>query len=52
MTFNAVVENCENRNESFLCKYPFDDFKQESNVPVLIGANSEEGGIFVARKWF
>jgi len=45
-----VVENCAGQKESFLCKYPLLDFKQESKVPVLIGMNSAEGGIFASRK--
>jgi len=44
-----VVENCD-RKGSFLCKYPLLGFKQESEVPVLMGMNSGEGGIFAARE--
>jgi len=45
-----VVENCEDET-GFLCKYPLLDFKQETNVPVLMGMNSGEGGLFTARKF-
>lgn len=45
-----VVENCKNHKESFLCNYPLTNFKQESNVPVLMGMNSGEGGVFASRK--
>uniref|UniRef100_A0A2H8TEY6 Carboxylic ester hydrolase n=2 Tax=Melanaphis sacchari TaxID=742174 RepID=A0A2H8TEY6_9HEMI len=48
ITFMPVVENCENKT-GFLCKYPLLDFKQETNVPILMGMNSGEGGIFAAR---
>lgn len=44
-----VVENCS-KTGAFLCNYPLLDFKQESNVPVLMGMNSGEGGLFAARK--
>lgn len=50
ITFMPVVENCD-RKGSFLCKYPLLDFKQESEVPVLMGMNSGEGGIFAARMY-
>lgn len=42
-----VVENCE-KKAGFLCKYPLLDFKQESNVSILMGMNSGEGGLFAA----
>jgi len=46
-----VAENCNNKKkESFLCKYPLLDFKQISKVPVLMGMNSAEGGLFASRK--
>ncbi|XP_060845477.1 uncharacterized protein LOC132925065 [Rhopalosiphum padi] len=48
ITFMPVVENCENKT-GFLCKYPLVDFKQETNVPILMGMNSGEGGLFAAR---
>lgn len=44
-----VLENCSNEG-AFLCNYPLHDFKQEYNVPVLMGMNSGEGGLFAARK--
>jgi len=44
-----VVENCENKT-GFLCRHPLLDFKQESNVPILMGMNSGEGGLFAARE--
>ncbi|CAH1724878.1 unnamed protein product [Aphis gossypii] len=46
--FMPVVENCENKT-GFLCKYPLTNFKQENNVPILMGMNSGEGGLFAAR---
>lgn len=49
MTFMPVVENCD-KKESFLCKYPLRDFKEESAVPILMGMNTAEGGIFAARE--
>lgn len=48
ITFMPVVENCENKT-GFLCRHPLIDFKQESNVPILMGMNSGEGGLFAAR---
>jgi len=45
-----VAENCNKKKESFLCKYPLLDFKQISKVPVIIGMNSGEGGLFASRK--
>jgi len=48
--FPPVVESCDSNQESFLCNHPITDFKQESNVPVVIGLNSGEGGVFVACK--
>jgi len=45
-----VAENCKRKKESFLCKYPLLDFKQISKVPVLMGMNTGEGGIFASRK--
>jgi len=45
-----VAENCNRKKESFLCKYPSLDFKQISKVPVIIGMNSGEGGIFASSK--
>lgn len=51
ITFMPVVENCVNKT-GFLCKYPLLDFEQESNVPILMGMNSGEGGLFAARELF
>lgn len=51
ITFMPVVEQCQNNN-GFLCKYPLVNFKQESNVPVLMGMNSGEGGLFAASEFF
>lgn len=48
ITLAPVVENCNNKNESFLCKYPLLGFTQETNVPILMGMNSGEGGIFAS----
>jgi len=45
-----VVENCENKT-GFLCKYPLTNFKQENNVPILMGMNSGEGGLFAASEF-
>jgi len=45
-----VAESCNRKKESFLCNYPLVYFKQKSRVPVLIGMNSGEGGIFASRK--
>ncbi|VVC41621.1 Carboxylesterase type B, conserved site,Carboxylesterase, type B,Carboxylesterase type B [Cinara cedri] len=49
ITFMPVVEQFNSKTEQFLSRYPLLDFNQESNVPVLIGMNSGEGGLFVAR---
>ncbi|KAL5242170.1 hypothetical protein ACI65C_009580 [Semiaphis heraclei] len=51
INFMPVAENCNKKKESFLCKYPLLDFKQKSKVPVLIGMNSGEGGIFASRMY-
>ncbi|VVC43776.1 Carboxylesterase type B, conserved site,Carboxylesterase, type B,Carboxylesterase type B [Cinara cedri] len=54
LNFSPVVECrhlCNEHHESFLTKYPPLEFKQESNVPVLIGHTSSEGGIFVSRMY-
>lgn len=48
ISFMPVVDKFNGRN-SFLTRYPLRDFKQESNVPVLLGLNSGEGGLFAAR---
>lgn len=46
-----VVENCDGGGEdAFLCNHPVYDLKQESFVPVIIGLNSAEGGMFASRK--
>lgn len=45
-----VPENCHNKTGSFLCQYPLHGFTQETNVPILMGMTSGEGGIFVARR--
>jgi len=50
INFMPVVENCNRKEESFLCKYPLLEFKKESEIPVLMGMNSGEGGIFVSRE--
>lgn len=47
-----VVENCDDKKQQFLCKYPPIDFKQESIVPVIIGMASSEGGYLAASKYF
>lgn len=39
-----------NSKDSFLREYPLREFKQESKVPVLLGMNSGEGGLFAARE--
>lgn len=46
-----VVDNFNTKTERFLTRFPLLDFKQESNVPVLMGMNSGEGGLFVARQY-
>jgi len=45
-----VAESCNSKKESFLCNYPLLDFNQISKVPVLMGMNTGEGGIFASRK--
>jgi len=45
-----VAENCNKNKEAFLCKYPSLDFEQISKVPVLMGMNSGEGGLFASSK--
>jgi len=45
-----VAENCDSKKDSFICKYPLLDFEQISKVPVLIGMNSGEGGLFASSK--
>lgn len=47
-----VVENCNNNNESFLCEYPLLDLTLKSNVPILMGMNSGEGGVLAARELY
>lgn len=49
VTFSPVVEKCDKNKNSFLCNYPLKYFKQESLVPIIIGMNSGEGGLFAAR---
>ncbi|XP_008180697.1 esterase FE4 [Acyrthosiphon pisum] len=51
INFMPVAENCNEKKESFLCKYPLLDFEQISKVPVLMGMNSGEGGIFASRMY-
>ncbi|XP_050531754.1 venom carboxylesterase-6-like isoform X2 [Daktulosphaira vitifoliae] len=46
VTFPPTVENC--RSDAFICVNPLVKFQQESNVPVIIGVNSAEGGLIVA----
>jgi len=50
INFMPVAENCNKNKEAFLCKYPSLDFEQISKVPVLMGMNSGEGGIFASSK--
>jgi len=50
INFMPVAESCDRKKESFLCKYPLLDFKQISKVPVLMGMNTAEGGLFASRK--
>jgi len=45
-----VAEKCNCRKESFLYNYPLLCFKQITKVPILIGMNSGEGGIFASRE--
>jgi len=51
INFMPVAESCSRKKESFLCNYPLIDFKQKSRVPVLIGMNSGEGGLFASRMY-
>ncbi|CAI6344926.1 unnamed protein product [Macrosiphum euphorbiae] len=51
INFMPVAENCNKKKESFLCKYPLLDFKQISKVPVLMGMNSGEGGLFASKMY-
>ncbi|XP_050531732.1 juvenile hormone esterase-like [Daktulosphaira vitifoliae] len=46
--FSPVVESCNSDEEAFLCRHPLVNFKQESHVPVIIGLNSGEGGLYIA----
>lgn len=48
--FAAVVEKCHGKKDSFLCNYPLKYYKQESLVPIIIGMNTAEGGLFASRK--
>lgn len=50
--FPPVVESCNSNQESFICKHPITDFKQESIVPTIIGMNTGEGGLFVSSKLY
>jgi len=50
INFMPVVESCNSQKQSFLCNYPLLDFNQISKVPVLMGMNTGEGGIFASRK--
>jgi len=45
-----VAEKWNCSKESFLCDYPPLYFEQLTKVPVLIGMNSGEGGIFASRE--
>ncbi|KAL4097011.1 hypothetical protein QTP88_021854 [Uroleucon formosanum] len=51
INFMPVAENCTDEKESFLCKYPLVDFEQISKVPVLMGMNPQEGGLFASRMY-
>ncbi|XP_060877024.1 esterase FE4-like isoform X2 [Metopolophium dirhodum] len=46
-----VAEKCNCSKESFLCDYPLLYFEQLTKVPVLMGMNSGEGGIFASRMY-
>jgi len=46
-----VVEQCDSNHEAFLCNHPITDFKQKSVVPTMLGLNSGEGGLIVAREY-
>jgi len=50
INFMPVAENCNSQKQSFLCNYPLLDFNQISKVPVLMGMNTAEGGLFASRK--
>lgn len=43
-----VVENCVDEKKSFLCKHPLIDFQIKSNVPIIIGVTTAEGGYLAA----
>jgi len=45
-----VVEKCNCSKESFLCDYPLLQFKQITIVPVLMGMNTGEGGVYASRE--
>ncbi|XP_050531743.1 juvenile hormone esterase-like isoform X2 [Daktulosphaira vitifoliae] len=49
IAFKPVVEkNCNINKNAFLCRHQFNDFYQESFVPVIIGINSAEGAMITS----
>ncbi|KAL4097018.1 hypothetical protein QTP88_021860 [Uroleucon formosanum] len=46
-----VAEKCNCKKESFLYDYPLLCFRQITKVPILIGMNSGEGGIYASRMY-
>ncbi|KAL5242172.1 hypothetical protein ACI65C_009582 [Semiaphis heraclei] len=46
-----VVEKCNCSKESFLCDYPLLHFEQITKVPVLMGMNTGEGGVYASRMY-
>lgn len=45
-----VLENSTSNKESFLYDYPLLHFNQITKVPILMGMNSGEGGIYASRE--
>ncbi|XP_050539459.1 juvenile hormone esterase-like isoform X2 [Daktulosphaira vitifoliae] len=43
-----TVENCDAGQKAFICEHPLRKFKVESDVPIIVGSNTGEGGIIVA----
>ncbi|XP_022165706.1 esterase FE4-like [Myzus persicae] len=46
-----VLENSTSNKESFLYDYPLLHFNQITKVPILMGMNSGEGGIYASRMY-
>jgi len=48
--YMPIAEKCKCSKKSLLCDYLLLRFEQITKVPVLMGMNSGEGGIFAPRE--